>query len=65
MCASISEVPKPKEHMEKTVIKLIKQFNEGVSHSHLSTVGFIYVVLTKLQCTGEIYSLTLAALKEW
>jgi len=49
MQTAIGEVPKPKEHIKKTEIKLIKQFYEGVSHPDLRIVGFIYKVLTNLQ----------------
>jgi hypothetical protein len=45
---SISEVPKPKEHMDKTVIKLLKLMKKSYT-PNLSTVGFIYEVLTNLQ----------------
>jgi hypothetical protein len=32
MRAPISDIPKPKERVDKTGIKLFKQFNESVSH---------------------------------
>lgn len=48
MRVSIREVPKPKEHMDKTGIKLLKLMKTSYT-PNLSTVGFIYKVLTNLQ----------------
>jgi len=52
MRALISEVPKPKEHMDKTGTKLLKLMKTSYTHN-LSTVGFIYKVLTNLQSKRE------------
>jgi hypothetical protein len=48
MCASISEVPKLKEHMDNTGIKLLKLMKTFCT-PNLSAVGFIYKILTNLQ----------------
>ena len=48
MRVSISEVSKPKEPMDKTDIKLLKLMKKSYT-ANLSTVGFIYKVLTNLQ----------------
>jgi hypothetical protein len=48
MCASISEVSKLKEHMDNTGIKLLKLMKTFCA-PNLSTVGFIYKILTNLQ----------------
>lgn len=49
MNALISEVLKPKEHMNKTDIKLLKLMKSSCT-PNLLTVGFIYEVLANLQC---------------
>jgi hypothetical protein len=48
MNASINEIPKLKEHMDNTRIKLLKLMKTYYTLI-LSTVGFIYKILTNLQ----------------
>ncbi|MBN1245326.1 hypothetical protein JXA31_07005 [Candidatus Bathyarchaeota archaeon] len=62
MSASTIEVQKPKEHRDNTGIKLLKLMKKSYT-PNLSTVGFIYEVLTNLQSNPRDLILNLSSLE--